>query len=213
MKAKFFLLVMVAVVTPVWADPCGLVPPISTQDDPARYLQRTGDQLTYVFFKDGIEDVCLRPAFKGKVSEFGMLIPFPSAPAIRKVSDDIFYQVKNAIEPPKVEIDLNMYPGRRVFRGKSSGKPKSDATDQEELKYNEVSDEVFAQTLLNAKILASSAKSESTRSASERSVFKLENLRVGMVAPDIVGDDLGGGGCKLSEYRGKVVVIDFWGDW
>ena len=73
---------------------------------PDRYLTRTGDQLTYVFYKDGIEDVALRPAFEGKVSEFGMLILFPAPPAIRKISDDIFYNIKNAVEPPTAEIDL-----------------------------------------------------------------------------------------------------------
>jgi len=44
-------------------------------------------------------------------------------------------------------------------------------------------------------------------------VFELENLQIGMVAPDIVGDDLDGVAFKLSDYRGKVVFLDFWGDW
>ena len=34
-----------------------------------------------------------------------------------------------------------------------------------------------------------------------------------MEAPDIIGHDLDGVPFKLSDYRGKVVVIDFWGDW
>ena len=34
-----------------------------------------------------------------------------------------------------------------------------------------------------------------------------------MVAPDIEAPDLDGVTFKLSDYRGKVVVIDFWGDW
>ena len=81
------------------------------------------------------------------------------------------------------------------------------------LKYDTVSDEVFAQTLLAAKSLALAAESEAIRAASARSVFKLENLRVGMVAPEIVGTDLAGVEFNLSDYRDKVVVIDFWGDW
>ena len=44
-------------------------------------------------------------------------------------------------------------------------------------------------------------------------IFELENLNVGMVAPDIVERDLDGVEFKLSDYRGKVVVLDFWGDW
>ena len=32
-------------------------------------------------------------------------------------------------------------------------------------------------------------------------------------APDINGQDVDGRKFKLSDYRGKVVLIDFWGDW
>jgi hypothetical protein len=44
-------------------------------------------------------------------------------------------------------------------------------------------------------------------------IYELENLQIGMVAPDIDGKDLDGVAFKLSDYRGKVVVLDFWGDW
>ena len=44
-------------------------------------------------------------------------------------------------------------------------------------------------------------------------IFQLENLRIGMRAPEIEGEDLDGVSFKLSDYRGKVVVIDFWGNW
>jgi hypothetical protein len=37
--------------------------------------------------------------------------------------------------------------------------------------------------------------------------------RIGQPAPEIVGDDLDGVPFRLSEYRGKVVVLDFWGHW
>ncbi|MFK7743372.1 MAG: peroxiredoxin family protein [Planctomycetota bacterium] len=43
--------------------------------------------------------------------------------------------------------------------------------------------------------------------------FRKERLQVGMVAPEIEGADLDGKPFKLSDYRGKVVVLDFWGDW
>ncbi|MCA9321957.1 MAG: redoxin domain-containing protein [Planctomycetes bacterium] len=41
----------------------------------------------------------------------------------------------------------------------------------------------------------------------------MENLQVGMVAPDIKGQDQDGIAFKLSDYRGKVVMLDFWGHW
>lgn len=36
---------------------------------------------------------------------------------------------------------------------------------------------------------------------------------IGMIAPEIEGKDLDGVSFKLSDYRGKVVVLDFWGNW
>jgi hypothetical protein len=47
----------------------------------------------------------------------------------------------------------------------------------------------------------------------DNELFAFENLRIGKVAPEITGEDLDGVNFKLSDYRGKVVVIDFWGDW
>ena len=44
-------------------------------------------------------------------------------------------------------------------------------------------------------------------------IFELENLQIGMDVPDIEGEDVDGVQFKLSDYKGKVVVIDFWGDW
>jgi hypothetical protein len=44
-------------------------------------------------------------------------------------------------------------------------------------------------------------------------LFEIRNLAIGKVAPDITGEDIDGKAMKLSDYRGKVVVLDFWGNW
>lgn len=36
---------------------------------------------------------------------------------------------------------------------------------------------------------------------------------VGTMAPEIAGPDTDGTEFKLSDYRGKIVMVDFWGDW
>ncbi|MDP7132424.1 MAG: DUF2330 domain-containing protein [Planctomycetota bacterium] len=90
-----------------FADPCGMVPPVQLTPG-APQLTRVGDQITYVFFQDGIEDIVLRPGFKGSVTNFGMLIPFPAVPSLRKVSDDIFSHIKKAIDPPVIQIALEV---------------------------------------------------------------------------------------------------------
>ena len=44
-------------------------------------------------------------------------------------------------------------------------------------------------------------------------LFALKYLSIGKVAPEIAGADTDGVDFKLSDYRGKVVFLDFWGDW
>jgi hypothetical protein len=49
--------------------------------------------------------------------------------------------------------------------------------------------------------------------AAKAELNELRNLGVGKSAPEITGEDIDGKPFKLSDYRGKVVVVDFWGDW
>jgi hypothetical protein len=46
-----------------------------------------------------------------------------------------------------------------------------------------------------------------------KTIYAMEHLKIGAVAPDIAANDLDGVGFKLSDYRGKVVMLDFWGYW
>jgi AhpC/TSA family len=47
----------------------------------------------------------------------------------------------------------------------------------------------------------------------ERALFSVNSLQVGQVAPEIEGKDADGTSFKLSDYRGKVVVLSFYGFW
>ena len=44
-------------------------------------------------------------------------------------------------------------------------------------------------------------------------LFEVQHLRIGQVAPEIQGEDVNGVRFTLSQYRGKIVVLDFWGHW
>ena len=85
------------------ADPCGMVPPIGAGTVP---LQRDGAQRTYVMHSRGFETMVLRPGFTGDVEHFGMLIPFPSPPAIRKIDDATFAHIEAAVDPPVVNVNI-----------------------------------------------------------------------------------------------------------
>ncbi len=47
----------------------------------------------------------------------------------------------------------------------------------------------------------------------EKALFRIRHLSIGRVAPEIEGEDIFGKTFKLSEHRGKVVVLSFWGHW
>lgn len=47
----------------------------------------------------------------------------------------------------------------------------------------------------------------------EAVLFEMDHLQIGKVAPDFEVTDENGVKFKLSDYRGKVVVVDFWGNW
>ncbi|MCP4097444.1 MAG: hypothetical protein GY748_14495, partial [Planctomycetaceae bacterium] len=102
----FSVVAGLVILAQVKADPCGMVPPIFTGNQSP--ITRIGLQKTYVFHKDGVETFVIRPGFSGNVDNFGMLIPFPNPPELRKVADDTFEQIANAVDPPEVVVDLRV---------------------------------------------------------------------------------------------------------
>ena len=69
--------------------------------------------------------------------------------------------------------------------------------------------------LAKSKLLAAIAEVSDERLAKEvRGAIEMrEKFGVGCEAPDIAGIDLDGVDFKLSDYKGKVIFLDFWGDW
>lgn len=47
----------------------------------------------------------------------------------------------------------------------------------------------------------------------EGPLFEMQHLQIGMNVPNIEGEDVDGEAFQLADYKGKVVVLDFWGDW
>ena len=103
MKKLLMIGVLIAsLAAPMWADPCGMVPPVSL-DGEEQVIERVGEQKTYVFRKGDLQTVVIHPGFEGNVDEFGMLIPFPTVPALRKMPDNVFEQLTMAVEPPTID--------------------------------------------------------------------------------------------------------------
>ncbi len=55
-------LLVLSLAAPLLADPCGLVPPVFTGDGPP--IARIGLQQTYVFYRDGVACIAIRPGFE-----------------------------------------------------------------------------------------------------------------------------------------------------
>lgn len=90
-----------------FADPCGMVPPIYVGPGPEPVgIVRTGLQNTYVFYREGMETIAIRPGFTGTVEQFGMLVPLPSVPSLHKIDERTFTQLEAAVDPPQVTVHI-----------------------------------------------------------------------------------------------------------
>ena len=115
---------LLSLIAASWADPCGMVPPIWTGPGPTPDLiARQGLQQTYVFFRDGVQTVAIRPGFTGSVEEFGMLVPLPAVPALRKIDDRTFEHLPAAVDPPVVQVHIVRPERRRLSALKSAPPP------------------------------------------------------------------------------------------
>jgi RNA polymerase sigma factor (sigma-70 family) len=90
-----------------------------------------------------------------------------------------------------------------IWKDKSAyGKNKTEAATAEKLFERVISE--FGPVQRDGKKLADLAKPE---------LLDLRNLSIGSPAPETQGQDLDGHPIRLSDYRGKVVVLVFWSHW
>jgi hypothetical protein len=117
--------------------------------------------------------------------------------------------VKNIKEMPEEAKRMESFLGKETFAKLKDTDADRIAKEAEAVfeeaaaKYGDVVMYTNAKTMKNTTI--------ADRAAGE--LFEIRNLAIGKPVPDIEGEDLDGKPFKLSEYRGKVVVIDFWGNW
>jgi len=57
------------------------------------------------------------------------------------------------------------------------------------------------------------ARGQKLGDVAKSGLYKLEKLAVGKQAPDSEGENLEGKKSKLSDFKGKVVVVDIWATW
>lgn len=84
---------------------------------------------------------------------------------------------------------------------------------QETIEGADVAGEAYRTAKAALQEAAAAATDEALTSEIQSVIDTREKFSLGKVAPDIEGQDLDGVAFKLSDYQGKVVFLDFWGDW
>lgn len=108
-------------------------------------------------------------------------------------------EIRNTAEAKVWDAELNGEVMKRV----KSGDP--DKLLQEAEKFFERTISEYGDVKRpNGRTLADGAKA---------TLFEMRHLVLGKTAPEIEGEDIDGKRFKLSDYRGKIVVLDFWGNW
>lgn len=77
----------------------------------------------------------------------------------------------------------------------------------------EAADKTRGRELLEDMLTRYAGADEDWGARAKGMLFELDHLQVGMLAPDFQAVDVDGAKWKLSDYRGKVVIVDFWGFW
>ena len=132
------------------------------------------------------------PGIAGAVARLGGLHTQLGLEQTRKWLDLVLE--KNAAEPGQAQARFTragLYVGTRA------------AARSEPLRHQAIADLQYVEEhgTASLKTMAASLRKEA------------EQLEPGLIAPEISGEDLDGVQFKLSDYRGKVVLLDFWGDW
>jgi ATP-dependent Clp protease ATP-binding subunit ClpA len=125
-----------------------------------------------------------------------------SSPAVEKLIRGFLEKSTDPKDKGQATFTLAKY-----FKNRSES---SDLKPGEQEKLSQQAEHFFAE------VVDKYGKVDSLADAIKEAKDGLAELRIfgiGKVAPDIEGEDIDGKKFKLSDYRGKVVVIDFWGNW
>ena len=83
----------------------------------------------------------------------------------------------------------------------------------DQLEVHEVKSEDYVALRERLRKAVEEASDKRLKALLEKKIKICEAFGLGVVAPDIEGIDLDGVAFKLSDYKGKVLFVDFWGDW
>jgi peroxiredoxin len=116
-----------------------------------------------------------------------------------------------ALDPWFEAPDPNAFTAYNVARLEPSFVPYVHSADSSSL-FDEAT-RLFERAIAEFGDLKSPRSGRSLAEIARAELHQLRDLSVGRIAPDITGTDADGVSFKLSDYRGKVVVLTFSGNW
>jgi hypothetical protein len=97
----------------------------------------------------------------------------------------------------------------QMLKGRADETP--DATSKEADKLREEAEKLFERAAEKFPDVKTGFRG-TIGSVAKRELFDLRHLSVGKLVPDVEGEDQDGQKFKLSDYKGKVVLLDFWSE-
>jgi hypothetical protein len=167
-----------------------------------------GNLLAWVASNGGISQL-------GKKATARLVEQFPDHPAIERLcqtlsmgripkGDDTLRQILEKSTQPRIKAVAALGIGKLLYA-------KTDTLGNNVDEANKVAAE--AEKYLTEVVDKLAADVPALKAEAEKELKALRTLRVGKVAPEITATDLDEKEFKLSDYRGKVVLLDFWGNW
>ncbi len=135
-----------------------------------------------------------------QVAKAALSLTRSTSPAAEKLLSSLVDKAKDGPAQAQARLRLAQYYKNLVSSDERAGVPHP---ERHLAKAEKVFDEIVKKHA-DAEAVVKQAKAE---------LFEIRNLSVGKEAPDIEGEDLDAKKFKLSDYRGKVVLLDFWGHW
>jgi hypothetical protein len=162
----------------------------------------------------GIAVIRTSPLISKKATEL-LIDKFPNHKSIAQVCTTLSYtNTPQAAETLKVILEKSTE--KRVKAAAALGLAKGLAAQVDQLsdKQSEADKKAAEAEKYLAMVIDQFGKDNPAQlKEAQRNLKALKTLRVGKEAPIITAPDLDEKEFKLSDYRGKVVLLDFWGNW
>ena len=146
--------------------------------------------------KEAIDTLLEKHSDSEKLDEIAMVLMYSRDPEAKSKLEKLIESKHDSVKAAATFAMASML--------KNSSERDDSITEDDYLPLFKTVVEKYADAELGGRSLAKMA---------EGAIFEIEHLSIGKEAPDIEGEDLDGVAFKLSDYRGKVIMLDFWGDW